>query len=741
MAIDIFKGINFATIASDPGFNEEKVRSFIINPLLNYLGYTIDHIHPGKTLQCKQGSKNVPVYADYVLSVGGYNAFVLEAKAPTVNITDDVIDQAFYYAIHRDVKSNYFAVCNGIEFALFNNNKYRTRIFDFRFENWEKELPKLRKRLSLERFQPGVQPHKSKKRKRKTFDYANCPLLEEVPVRKRAKRRHFGVHGYFTKQSWDIVQTYIKNFTQKDDLVLDPFGGSGVTAVEALMSNRKAIHIDINPLANFLVESLLTPVNAIELDSTFQHIKTEYQKHEPKTESEIQKALRTYPRPNPIPLDKHADVRTADKLFSPKQTAQLGLLKSLILKIADENIRKSFMLMFSGLVSRVNLTYHTGKAAENAKGKSVAGANAAAFQYYRYRIAPDPTEIDTMSFFERRYNAVRAAKTEMEFNKDTVNKARIVKGTATDLSFIKDESVDYIYTDPPYGKKIPYLDLSAMWNAWLDLDVTEEDYALEAIEGGERKKTKQEYKDLIAQSIAEMYRVLKYDRWLTFVFYHKDLEFWHMIVDTAENCGFEYVGAVPQKNGQTSFKKRQHPLKVLSGQLMINFRKIKDPKVIMKANATMDVEHLMLETVATTIMENYGATLEQINDALIIRGLELGLLELWKEKYPDLTLILEKKFKSEKDKYYITLKKNERLPYDVDLYTQIDYWLTMFIREKEALGESARSDDVNRHILPRLNLNTSGFAEITFNEVIEDRCVPCGEDCLELKPKTVTLFG
>jgi hypothetical protein len=42
------------------------------------------------------------------------------------------------------------------------------------------------------------------------------------------------------------------------------------------------------------------------------------------------------------------------------------------------------------------------------------------------------------------------------------------------------------------------------------------------------------------------------------VFAYKDPEFWHL-VDTAESCGFEYIGAVPQKNGQTSFKKRQHP--------------------------------------------------------------------------------------------------------------------------------------------------------------------------------------
>jgi hypothetical protein len=86
-----------------------------------------------------------------------------------------------------------------------------------------------------------------------------------------------------------------------------------------------------------------------------------------------------------------------------------------------------------------------------------------------------------------------------------------------------------------------------------DLDITSTDYKLEVIEGGSREKSKEKYKKLIAQSIKEMYRVLKFDRWLSFVFAHKDPDFWHLIIDTAEKCSFEYVGAVPQKNGYGFF--------------------------------------------------------------------------------------------------------------------------------------------------------------------------------------------
>jgi adenine-specific DNA methylase len=81
-----------------------------------------------------------------------------------------------------------------------------------------------------------------------------------------------------------------------------------------------------------------------------------------------------------------------------------------------------------------------------------------------------------------------------------------------------------------------------MWNSWLDLSVYDQDYANEAIEGGEAAKPKQEYSRLLAQSIAEMARILKFDRWMSFVFAHKDPAYWHLIIDAAESVGFEYAG-------------------------------------------------------------------------------------------------------------------------------------------------------------------------------------------------------
>jgi hypothetical protein len=302
------------------------------------------------------------------------------------------------------------------------------------------------------------------------------------------------------------------------------------------------------------------------------------------------------------------------------------------------------------------------------------------------------------------------------------------------------ESIDYIYTDPPYGKKIPYLDLSVMWNAWLDLEVNEDDYKLEAIEGGEHDKTKESYNYLIAKSIEEMYRVLKFDRWMSFVFAHKDPEFWHLIINTCEKCGFEYMGAVKQKNGQTSFKKRQNPFTVLSGELIINFRKVASPRAILMANLGMDIGDIVLQTVEGLIAKDNGATLEEINDELIIRGLELGFLDLLKKEYSDLTPILSDKFDYDEKEEKYKIKKDGRFQTHIDVKLRIRYYLISYLRRMERENKSSTFDEIILDILPLLK-NGDTPEHQTLLSVLEDVGERIDENRWRIKSEKPTLFG
>jgi len=706
----LFGDIDFQKIAEDKDFKEDSVREVIILPILKHLGYQEDDIVRSKTLMhptLKIGSnkkREVKLIPDYLLKVENNYALVLDAKSPNKKIVhNDNVEQVYCYAMHPEICSNYFALCNGIEFSLFRTTNPGEPILFFEMSDIEYYWEQLAMYLSPDAFHTGknityiVKTDNYSSPQNDDDWYKKRPLLEEIPVKKQAAKRHFGCNAYFTRQTWNVVQEYIRNYTQRGDLVLDPFGGSGVTFVESLMTERKAIHIDLNPLSTFMVESLIAPAKKNELWDSFVAIKREFEKFVPKNDVEVQKALKKYKLPKnlDLALPKNADVGTIKELFTEQQLAELALLKYLIKKEPNENIKKSLFLAFYNTVGVINRTFH-----ETPKG----GGNHFGY-YYRYRLASKPAFKNTIQVFEGKIKRVCKGKEEMShsINEDAINNAQIIKGTATDLSFLKKESVDYIYTDPPYGKKIPYLDLSAMWNAWLDLKVTEEDFQMEAIEGGEHNKTKQEYNELIAQSIREMYRVLKFDRWLSFVFAHKDPEFWHLIINTAESCGFEYVGAVAQKNGQTSFKKRQNPFTILSGQLIINFRKVRKPRAILSANLGMTTSELVMQTIEGIIAKNNGATIEQINNEIIIKGLELNFLLRLAKEYSDLTPILRSSFDYNAETELYTIRKNSKFTSHIPIEMRIKYYLVDYLQRIER--EQKRNptlEEITFNVMPML---------------------------------------
>jgi len=739
----LFGNLNFHALSHNSDFKEDSVREVIILPILKELGYKQPNIIRSKTLQhpyLKIGSKKRPInlIPDYSLKVEENFAWVLDAKAPSEKISSgDNVEQVYSYATHPEIRSVYFALCNGNQFALYRTQSSSNPVLIFGIDEIEHYWKQLSQLLSPDSFQIGknfTYDTTIATAKPIGFDYKTRPLLEEIDVKKQAAKRHFGVHGYFTKQTWNVVAEYIKNYSKPGDLVFDPFGGSGITAIEAMMNDRKAIHVDLNPMSVFMVQALVAPIKTTELIESFERIKNIYNKNEPKTDEDIEKALEKYPYPKGFILPKGSDVATIEDLFTKKQLAQLSYLKSIIKKEKDNNIRISLLLAFSSSVNKFNRTFHY--------TKSDGGGDSSAFRYYRYRIAPDPGILNLMDIYETKFKKVLNAKKEIEpkINKYTVTNITIKKGTATKLKWIPKESVDYIYTDPPYGKKIPYLDLSVMWNAWLDFDVTEEDYEQEAIEGGEHKKSKNQYNSLISDSINEMYRVLKFDRWMSFVFAHKDPEFWHLIIETAEACGFEYVGAVPQKNGQTSFKKRQNPFTVLSGQLIINFRKVRNPRAIMKAHLGMDITEVVMQTIEGIIAKNEGATLEQINDELIIKGLELGFLDLLKKEYSDLTPILLDKFDYNEETEIFTIKKDSKFSTHIDVKLRIRYYLLSFLRRWDRENKNPTFDEIVLNILPLLK-NGSTPGHQTILKVLNDIGEHIGNDRWRLrKLGQITLF-
>lgn len=66
-------------------------------------------------------TNKIAIVPDYLLFSRDEPAWVLDAKSPRESIDDpDHHAQAYSYAIHRDVRVDWYALCNGREFGLYN---------------------------------------------------------------------------------------------------------------------------------------------------------------------------------------------------------------------------------------------------------------------------------------------------------------------------------------------------------------------------------------------------------------------------------------------------------------------------------------------------------------------------------------------------------------------------------------------------------------------------------------------
>ena len=79
-------------------------------------------------------------------------------------------------------------------------------------------------------------------------------------------------HKYWARKPHNVVRAFIERYCPPGGIVLDPFSGSGVTAIEAVRTGRRAIAVDINPIAIEILRATLLPVDMDELQRALDEI-------------------------------------------------------------------------------------------------------------------------------------------------------------------------------------------------------------------------------------------------------------------------------------------------------------------------------------------------------------------------------------------------------------------------------------------------------------------------------------
>ena len=138
-------------------------------------------------------------------------------------------------------------------------------------------------------------------------------------------------------------------------------------------------------------------------------------------------------------------------------------------------------------------------------------------------------------------NVFQIARRKLRDHKKAFNLMKSFPGacvtcqSSTNVSSIHDASIDYIFTDPPFGWNLIYSELSFLWESWLRIKTSNDS---EVIVNEQAKKTLDIYRELIARCFIENYRILKPGKWMTVEFHNSSNAVWQTIQEALLRAGF-----------------------------------------------------------------------------------------------------------------------------------------------------------------------------------------------------------
>jgi DNA modification methylase len=295
-----------------------------------------------------------------------------------------------------------------------------------------------------------------------------------------------GYHPYSAKYIPQIPNRLISNFTEKNDLVLDTFIGSGTTLVESKILGRNAIGIDVNPLACLISKVKTTTLQKSELAEISKilillkedilDLRGNTMTFNPGEKREI--------IDNSITKTLHPNI---SKWYHQNVIHELLTIKSRIDTVENKDVKDFLLVSLSSIL------------------RSVSNATSGFGNLMINKQALPKTRI-----YEKFVLIVRdMLKSMSEFNKEATNSdIRIFNHDSRRIGFIDDETIDLVCTHPPYMAAVPYAEYQKLSLWWLGFS----QYELEKrLIGGRRSRadTPDRFFHDINMALTEMNRVLR----------------------------------------------------------------------------------------------------------------------------------------------------------------------------------------------------------------------------------------
>lgn len=310
--------------------------------------------------------------------------------------------------------------------------------------------------------------------------------------------------------------------------------------------------------------------------------------------------------------------------------------------------------------------------------------------------------------------------------------------TSAENTQISDNSVDYIFTDPPFGANINYSELNFIQEAWLKVKTNNKE---EAIENDTQNKGLLEYQNIMQKCFAEYYRVLKPGHWITIEFSNTSASVWNSIQLGLNRVGFVIANVSSLDKQQGSFKAVTTPTAVKQ-DLVISCYKPSETftKQFMiqgsRANTwsfvSEHLEHLPIPAVkderTTSIIERSPKVLyDRLITYFFMRGLPVPLdaadfQEGLRNRYIQEDGMI---FTSAQLNQYHELKKKHNITGQLSLFVDIiesENDAIQWIKEK-LTEKPLKYQDIQPDYRKAYTINRKGEVEVELKDVLEENFI------------------
>ena len=277
---------------------------------------------------------------------------------------------------------------------------------------------------------------------------------EKLKKEKELKRLNMhSFHRYYGKLIPAIPSCFIKEFSKGNDLVFDPFSGSGTTAVEAMALGRNFIGFEINPLSQNIAEIKTSKLNPELLEKFNTEILNLIKnKNYVVSENDLPFLInRDHWFKDFVQRDLIRIKKAVDEFFDGYKNNDI-----------DKNLYKKFYLMTISAILR------------NVSNADTRHVFPGVSKRMRKLEEEGKIHIDVTGSFERAIK--KRASYYADYKYDTSAKIILGDSSESDMEFLRDK-VDLIVTNPPYISSVRYIETLKLEMYWLEYIKNNQEYS------------------------------------------------------------------------------------------------------------------------------------------------------------------------------------------------------------------------------------------------------------------------